>query len=64
MWLIHNKEFLHLWVQPFPLLLFILKGKCCSLQEKVRLKYKVSYQVDGLPNTETGEVDSFPSAND
>ena len=42
----------------------ILKGKCCSLQEKVRLKYKVSYQVDGLPNTETGEVDSFPSAND
>jgi len=42
----------------------ILKGKCYSLQEKVRLKYKVSYQVDGLPNTETGEVDSFPSAND
>lgn len=33
-------------------------------KEKVRLKYKVSYQVDGLPNTETGEVDSFPSAND
>ncbi|XP_015780646.1 PREDICTED: ADP-ribosylation factor-binding protein GGA3-like [Acropora digitifera] len=33
-------------------------------KEKVRLKYKVSYQVDGLPNTETGEVDSFPSADD
>lgn len=29
-------------------------------QEKIRLKYKVSYQVDGTPMTETGEVDSFP----
>lgn len=47
-----------------PAVIVILKGKCFSLQEKVRLKYKVSYQVDGLPNTETGEVDSFPSAND
>lgn len=30
------------------------------LQEKIRLKYKVSYQADGTPMTETGEVDSFP----
>lgn len=29
-------------------------------KEKIRLKYKVSYQVDGTPMTETGEVDSFP----
>lgn len=33
-------------------------------KEKVRLKYKVSYQVEGLANTETGEVDSFPSPLD
>lgn len=31
-------------------------------KEKIRLKYKISYQVDGSPTTETGEVDSFPSA--
>ena len=30
-------------------------------QEKIRLKYKVSYEVDSIPNTETGEVDSFPN---
>ena len=30
-------------------------------QEKIRLKYKVSYEVDRIPNTETGEVDSFPN---
>ncbi|KAL9956982.1 hypothetical protein ACROYT_G038553 [Oculina patagonica] len=31
-------------------------------KEKIRLKYKISYQVDGSSTTETGEVDSFPSA--
>lgn len=31
------------------------------IQEKIRLKYKISYEVDGSSTTETGEVDSFPS---
>ncbi|PFX15732.1 ADP-ribosylation factor-binding protein GGA1 [Stylophora pistillata] len=30
-------------------------------REKIRLKFKISYQVDGASLTETGEVDSFPS---
>ena len=38
------------------LLLFFLS----SLQEKVRLRYRLSFTLGDQPSTEVGEVDQFP----